>query len=541
MSSVTATVRQGALRGKVTTTHTGKTYYSFQGIPYAKPPVGPLRFKPPEPAEPWTGVRDATKEGNVAPQFSDTTQQYMGDEDCLFLNVYTPQMPRDSSGALTPVMVWIHGGGYTVGSGNTDMYGPDYLLEHGVVVVTLNYRLGVLGFMSTGDSVVTGNMGLKDQVMALRWVKDNISAFGGDTDNITIFGESAGSRACHLHVLSPMAKGLFHRAICQSSVASRGSLDAPVAERTFRLAHHLGLKQGASSEELLAFMREVPARKLVEEMMHCRSQKDKTLQEMFPFRPTLEPAGTEGALITEDPADIISSGQFTPVPIIFGVTSQEGLIYAGVLGKKDAWRDLNANFDALVPSTAAATPDEKRAAAQEIRRFYLGDRPLGDDTFLQYAQLRGDYYFVYTALEVTRLHASVPAAQPVYFYFFDVETKLNIFKMMFGASKYKGAAHADDIPYLFRFGLLNPSPPNSVEGRVIARMTKLWTNFAKTGKPTPGGDEIISVTWPAVSADHCQYLEITNDGLAIKENLFKERMDFWDALHKKKAGVKSSS
>ncbi|XP_049801831.1 esterase E4-like isoform X2 [Schistocerca nitens] len=433
MSSVTATVREGALRGKVTTTHTGKTYYSFQGIPYAKPPVGPLRFKPPEPAEPWAGVRDATKEGNVAPQFSDATRQYMGDEDCLFLNVYTPQMPSDSSSAVTPVMVWIHGGGYTVGSGNTDMFGPDYLLEHGVVVVTLNYRLGVLGFMSTGDSVVTGNMGLKDQVTALRWVKDNISVFGGDTDNITIFGESAGSRACHLHVLSPVAKGLFHRAICQSSVASRGSLDAPVAERTFRLAHHLGLKQGASSEELLAFMKEVPARKLVEEMMHCRSQKDKTLQEIFPFRPTLEPAGAEGTLITEDPADIISSGKFTPVPIIFGVTSQEGLLYAG------------------------------------------------------------------------------------------------------------GAAHADDIPYLFRFGLRNPSPPNSVEGRVIARMTKLWTNFAKTGNPTPGGDEIIPVSWPAVSADHCQHLEITNDGLAIKENLFKERMDFWNALHKKKAGVKSSS
>ncbi|XP_049774677.1 esterase E4-like [Schistocerca cancellata] len=541
MSSVTATVRQGALRGKVATTHSGKKYYSFQGIPYAKPPVGPLRFKPPEPAEPWAGVRDATKEGNVAPQVSDTTRQYMGDEDCLFLNVYTPQMPSDSSSALTPVMVWIHGGGCTVGSGNTDMYGPDYLLEHGVVVVTFNYRLGVLGFMSTGDSVVTGNMGFKDHVMALRWVKDNISAFGGDTGNITIFGESAGSRACHLLVLSPLAKGLFHRAICQSLVAQRGSLNTPVVEGTFRLAHHLGLKQGASSEELLAFMKKVPARTLVEQMLHCRSREEKTLQEIFPFRPTLEPAGTEGALMTEDPEDIISSGKFTPVPIIFGVTSQEGFAYAGVLGKKDAWRDLDANFELLVPATAAATPEERRAAAQEIRRFYLGDRPLGDDTFLQYAQLRGDPVFVYTALEVARLHASVPAAQPVYFYLFDVDTKLNILKKMFGASKYKGACHGDDIPYLFRCGLLKPSAPNTVEGRVIARMTKLWTNFAKTGNPTPGGDEIISVSWPAVSADHCQYLEITNDGLTIKENLFKERMDFWNALHKKKSGVKSST
>ncbi|XP_049852646.1 esterase SG1-like [Schistocerca gregaria] len=125
MSSVTTTVLQGTLWGKVATTHTGKKYYNFQGIPYAKPPVGPLRFKSPEPAEPWFRVRDATKQGIVTPQVSETTWQYMGDEDCLFLNVYTPQMPSDSSGALIPVMVWIHGGGYTVASGNTDMYGPD--------------------------------------------------------------------------------------------------------------------------------------------------------------------------------------------------------------------------------------------------------------------------------------------------------------------------------------------------------------------------------------------------------------------------------
>nr|AJP62547.1 carboxylesterase [Oxya chinensis] len=541
MSSVTANVRQGALRGKVATTHTGKTYYSFQGIPYASPPVGPLRFKPPQPAEPWTGVRDATKEGNVAPQLSETTRQYMGDEDCLFLNVYTPQMPSESEGGVKPVMVWIHGGGYTVGSGNSDMYGPDYLLNHDVVVVTLNYRLGVLGFMSTGDSVVTGNMGLKDQVMALRWVKENISAFGGDADNITIFGESAGSRACHLHVLSPMAKGLFHRAICQSSVAFRGSLNTPVAERTFRLARHLGLKEGASSQELLDFMREVPARTLVEQMLHCRSEKDKILQESFPIRPTLEPAGAEDTLVSEDPADIIASGSFTPVPIVFGVTSQEGYLYGSVLGKQDAWRGLNANMELLVPGAAAKTPDERRTATQEVRRFYLGDRPLGDDTFVQFAQLRGDANFVYPALDVARMHASVPGAPPVYFYFFDVDTRLNLFKTMFGASKYKGAAHADDLPYLFRFGLLKPSGPNTVEGRVIARMTKLWTNYAKAGKPTPGGDDIIPVSWPAFSADQCKYLEITNDGLAVKENLFKERMDFWKTLHSRKADLKTSS
>lgn len=169
----------------------GDRYFSWKGIPYAQPPVGPLRFRAPVPHAGWTGIRDASEHGESCPSdgwLSDKT----GDEDCLFLNVYTTNII-----ARRPVMVWIHGGSFTGGSGDDSTYGPDHLIGEDVVIVTINYRLGVLGFMSTGDRHAPGNYGLKDMQLALRWVRENILNFGGDPDNITVFGESAGSVAVH--------------------------------------------------------------------------------------------------------------------------------------------------------------------------------------------------------------------------------------------------------------------------------------------------------------------------------------------------------
>ncbi|XP_047106309.1 juvenile hormone esterase-like [Schistocerca piceifrons] len=215
-SAVTVSIPQGALRGRRLKTPSGRTYCSFQGIPYAKPPVGPLRFKSPEPPEPWSGIRNATKEGNIAPQIDflmRSKTEYEGDEDCLYLNVYTSKLPTGENAQLIPVMVWIHGGAFLLGSGNTELYGPDYLMEHDVLLVTFNYRLGVLGFLSTEDELVPGNAGLKDMVMALKWVKSNITRFGGDPGNVTIFGESAGSMSCHILSISSAAKEAKHERI----------------------------------------------------------------------------------------------------------------------------------------------------------------------------------------------------------------------------------------------------------------------------------------------------------------------------------------
>lgn len=232
-------------------------YYSFKGIPYAEPPVGDLRFRAPRPNRPWEGVRDATKHGNTCPSGA-ILGGPGGDEDCLFLNIYTRNLKEKR-----PVMVWIHGGSFSGGSGDSWIYGPDHIIDDGVLLVTINYRLGVLGFMSTGDSHAPGNYGLKDMVLALKWIQRNIAEFGGDPDNVTIFGESAGGAAVHYLVLSSETKGLFTRAISQS-----GSALNPWAFQTnpVNVAYQLGRDlrlSWSSNEDLVRQLREVDPADLV--------------------------------------------------------------------------------------------------------------------------------------------------------------------------------------------------------------------------------------------------------------------------------------
>ncbi|XP_024890647.1 uncharacterized protein LOC112466655, partial [Temnothorax curvispinosus] len=202
-SRVEICVHEGKLIGIVEKGVYGDYYTAFRGIPYAKPPIGELRFKDPVPAEPWSGGRDASKYGNVAVQLNDFTREIKGDEDCLYLNVYTTKI---ESLKKRTVMVWIHGGAFYTGSGDASFYGPDYIVQKDVVLVTLNYRLGVLGFLNLNNKVATGNQGLKDIIMALQWVQKNISKFGGDPENVTIFGQSAGGVLVHCLTLSPLAK-----------------------------------------------------------------------------------------------------------------------------------------------------------------------------------------------------------------------------------------------------------------------------------------------------------------------------------------------
>ncbi|XP_037079055.1 acetylcholinesterase-like [Pollicipes pollicipes] len=208
----------GAWRGA---SAAGGLFFGFKGIPYARAPLGPLRFQPPQRHPGWADVLDGLKHGRTCLQYNAFKNNSLeGDEDCLFANVYTPQLPalERAVGGL-PVMVFIHGGGFTMGSGDEEVYGPNYFMDEAVVLVTFNYRLGPFGFFTAHDKNAPGNYGLLDQVMLLQWVRDNIARFGGDPATVTVFGESAGGASVSLLVLSPLAKGLFHHAISQSGTA----------------------------------------------------------------------------------------------------------------------------------------------------------------------------------------------------------------------------------------------------------------------------------------------------------------------------------
>nr|AGT95755.1 carboxylesterase A4 [Locusta migratoria] len=529
---VTVCVAEGALRGRVCRTATGCHYYSFQGVPYAQPPVGQLRFKPPQPPQPWTGTRDATKEGSVAPQLHLITGQYVGDEDCLFLNVYTPKLPETSGGERLPVMVWIHGGNFTSGSGSADRFGPEHLVRHGVALVTLNYRLGALGFLSTRDAELPGNLGLKDQAAALRWLQRNIAVFAGDPHNVTIFGESAGSGCCHLHLFSPMSRGLFQRAILQSGAFTPLSLDIPCRERSFRLARHLGLVAD-TSQQLLESLMSVPVRTLVENLPEAQPHEEKLRMDFSPFRPVLEPADAEGgAFISEDFEELLSRGDYNMVPVIMGVNSMEGMYQVADLRRsKEALDAFNENLEIVVPTNAKIDPQDRRSVAKSIRSFYFGEKKLSEETMQQFAELKGDLWFVYPTIRAARKLSASPASQPVYLYLFDVDRRLNMYKTLLRLQKFKGACHGDELMYLFTSAKRQIEiEAESMEAKTINQITRLWTNFAKTGNPTP--DEVADVAWPAFTEAAPNYLHIANSGLTVKQNLFKSRMDFLEGIYK---------
>lgn len=256
MSSLIVEVRQGELEGKESKSIlTGNTYYSFLGIPYAKPPIGKLRFQNPEPSEKWVGLYDATFERDVCLQKDlFPPHSYIGSENCLFLSVDTPQIPSEVK-VPKAVMVWFHGGGFACGYATQEFYGSDYLMNCDVIVVRVHYRLHVFGFLNLGLPDCPGNAGLKDQTLAIKWVKENIASFGGDPNNITIFGESAGGSSVHYQVISPLTKGLFSKAIIQSgSALSSWAITHDYKNSAEELGDRLDFT-GTTNEQLLHFLK----------------------------------------------------------------------------------------------------------------------------------------------------------------------------------------------------------------------------------------------------------------------------------------------
>ncbi|KAJ8951540.1 hypothetical protein NQ318_020413, partial [Aromia moschata] len=261
------TLPNGQIRGRELQSGNNNTFYAFQEIPYAAPPVGGLRFKEPVPAEDWEGILDTTANTKICYQGTPSSTPNVSEtEDCLYLNVYTPVKPGDNSSDLLPVLFWIYGGSFLTGDGTYQLYGPTYFMDYGIIVVTINYRLGPLGFLATEDGVIPGNLGLKDQVFALKWTNQNIRLFGGDPEKITIIGESAGGASVGLLQMSQRTAGLFRGAIIESGNALSSWAHQPFARH---YAYQLGaaldpnFSTDNTSEELLELLQNTSASKIM--------------------------------------------------------------------------------------------------------------------------------------------------------------------------------------------------------------------------------------------------------------------------------------
>ena len=433
---------------------------AFLGIPYAAPPVGDLRWKAPQPAAKWKGVRDATNFGAHCAQnhvFDDMIFQDSGpSEDCLYLNVYAPA--DASSKSALPVMFWIHGGGFSGGSGDEPRHNGDFLPTKGVVLVTINYRLGVFGFLATPDLAkeaggAAGNYGLLDMVAALQWVHDNIAKFGGDAGNVTIFGESAGSMAVSTLVAAQPARGLFEKAIGESGgalgVGARGTEEQQKQEeREQAWVESLSATNPAGTS--LAALRAMPT----DEILAAAAKKG------GPGFPTV----VDGRLLTEPVADTYAAGKQAHVPLLAGWNRDE-FPYLSIGMTADKWKKFAAqHFGDHASEFLAVYPGDSDEQAVRSAIDY------GSDNFIAFSTWKW-------------IQAQVKTGDsPVYRYHLELAAPPS----KFHPGSY--AFHSDDIEYIF--GTLDTRPGavwRPEDRKLSEEMMGYWTNFAKTGDPNGAG------------------------------------------------------
>ncbi|KAG6453074.1 esterase FE4 isoform X2 [Manduca sexta] len=469
-------VEQGALQG-IVCGHGSPKYVAFKGIPYAKPPLGKLRFKAPEPPESWAGVRDASAHGPVCPQYNERMNRIeTGSEDCLYLNVYTKYVNPQK---LLPVLVWIHGGGFYTGSGNSDFYGPEYFMAHDLILVTFNYRLEVLGFLCLDNDEVPGNAGLKDQVAALKWVKKNIKAFGGDSNNITIFGCSAGSGSVSGHLVSDMSNGLFDKAICQSGVClNEWFYNIYARERAFQLGKLLGIDT-EDDNELLNFLRNVPSSSLVNITLPPLDANNFDLTDNIIFGPVVEKTSLNvKKFLRYPPPYFVRKGHMADVPIILGYTSGEGIEIARNLSKTALYYTKTGS---IVPRELKLkwTPEQTLNVDVKIREHYFQGKEISKEMSQAVSNLETDRLFAYNIMRYARYHVRHNSC-PAYLYKFEAETERNYTKSHYNLDSIKGVCHSDDLMYFFNVTCLD-IPVSKESKRIIEKCVQLWTNFATTG------------------------------------------------------------
>jgi para-nitrobenzyl esterase len=454
--------KAGLVEGEATTDGSVRV---FRGIPFAAPPVGELRWKAPQPVAPWHGVRAAKEYGTRCLQgklFDDISFPNLG-EDCLTLNVWTP---AKSASERLPVMVWIHGGGFQAGAGSEPRHDGEAFARQGVVLVHFNYRLGVFGFLAhpeltkeAGGS--SGNYGLLDQVAALQWVRDNVAAFGGDPKNVTIFGESAGSFAVSALMASPLAKGLFHRAIGESGAFFSGGI--------------LRLQPLAASEQQgLSFARTLAA----ESLAALRAKAgDEVLQAALKVQPWFGP-NLDGRVLTEPVADTFAAGRQARVPLLAGWNADE--IRAAVTLAPEK------------PTAARFVEDTRKrfgAAAEAILKAYPATTDA--EALESAAALGSDVFIGYVTWKWMEAHAAT-GQSPIFRYSFDRKIPVEPGRVQGGrpvTSADIGARHAGEIEYVFgTLELSLPKVPWQASDRALSQaMTAYWANFARGGDPNGKG------------------------------------------------------
>ncbi|XP_048112489.1 carboxylesterase 5A-like isoform X1 [Alosa alosa] len=520
--SPVVSVRNGTLRGaSMTVKGSNKQVQQYLGIPFARPPLGPLRLSAPQPAESWEGERDATQQPPMCPQpiaFVTHIAKVMANkfalpglsEDCLYLNVYTPPT-NPCTGKKLPVMVWIHGGALYLG-GAAQFDGSVLAAYQDVVVVIIQYRLGILGYFSTGDTNAQGNWGFLDQIAALQWVQENIESFGGDPNSVTIAGQSAGGISASILLLSPLAKGLFHRAIFQSGAST---LETYSTKTPMVFAEMVATATGCTSNS-------------TELLVQCI--RDKSVEELINATLTtriFRGATVDGEFLTALPEDILKEKDFHKVPVIVGVTNHEfgWLLPFGVVAY--GW-EKGMDRATVMKELAIHLPPTMPVETKElVVDEYFKDAHTPQEMRDQFTEIVGDYWMVVPAIKEARYYLDVGAS--VYMYEFQHRPEA----YEYTRPSFVRADHSDELMFIFGACFWDghikvTGKITEEENRLCKTMMAYWANFMRTGSPNGPG----LVHWPIYDACN-KYLNLDlqqSEGRDLK----KDRVQFFQKLAAKK-------
>ncbi|XP_043937868.1 fatty acyl-CoA hydrolase precursor, medium chain-like [Protopterus annectens] len=510
------TTKYGQLKGKrLEVKGIDDAVYAYISIPFAKPPVGPLRFSPPQNPEPWEGVRDASvsyppvcvqDRNHLEGIFKLVNVQLPSvemNEDCLYLDVYTPVQPDET--ANLPVMVFIHGGALVTG-GTFLTDGSPLAAYENVVVVIIQYRLGILGFFSTGDEHARGNWGLLDQVASLRWVQENIRSFGGDPDSVTIFGESAGAFSVSMQILSPLSKGLFHKAISESGTAILPGLFTAYPQSIAKIIANASDCDSSDSASMVECLR----KKSGEEIINAAVLAN-----------VIAPAVVDGVFLTKTPEELLLAEEFNSVPYLLGVNNHEAGWLIPNLMLQPGWQHGidRPTIDATIEYYSMAMGAGNKLVPFIDGEYFkdIEDPPVLRDRLLE---MLGDMLMVIPTVRVANHHRD--AGYPVYLYEF--QHRPSIYKDI--KPDFVKSDHADDLIFVFgnMFSNSEIAMAENVteEEKTLSRtVMKYWSNFAYKGFPNGKG----LLEWPLYDSKE-KYME-----LDIKQNIashYKEnRVTFW--------------
>ncbi|KAL7039248.1 hypothetical protein ACKWTF_009844 [Chironomus riparius] len=512
-------IDDGKLEGTVLKTRKGLDVYAFMNIPFAEPPIGRLRFHSPIPNRKWNGILNAKQFGPACMQNNDGPDESVS-ENCLQLNVFTKEL---NSINLKPTIVYIHGGGYVAGSAVG--YLPSYLLDRDIVLVTINYRLGPFGFLATGTKDAYGNMGLKDQVLALKWVQKNIAHFGGNPDQVTISGLSAGSFSVTAQMGSVMSQGLFHRAIGMSgAITWQTGLDRDNMNLVKQVAKRLSCP--INVDDMIPCLQTKSAKDIIQ--AGSRSYYGCLV---MPWLPVVEQDFGQERLFTADQNKLFKSGKFNRVPVIVGITTDEFISpVVPLLNNKESLELLNNKFSEIASNCFYFRGNgiiSTEKIAELLKKHYLPYDKIDKTSFNSLHHLCADGSIGYA------VHRFAHYASPftdVYYYKFSYSGRFSNF--LYPRNKPYGIHHGDDNMYVLSTHYDPEIKESDPENFMVERMTRIWEQFSKYGNPNKRNDEFLAdLNWPKLDKTTEYFLD-NGKHMVEKQGLYLERYHMWDSLDK---------